>query len=78
MNKSFGFADYLVSTYCLAKLAYPLNMFGNLNKQDLGLRGKNKNIFTLVRKFKAFIRKIVLGNNGLFSMLDSISYYNSR
>jgi hypothetical protein len=51
-------ANYLVDLDWLAKLAFLVNIFGNMNDLNLSLQGPRSDIFRLSDEIMTFIKKL--------------------
>ena len=59
-DKSFPLSDVFEDTVCLSQLAYLLDIFSSLNKLNLGLQGLTINVFHVLDKINAMLKKMEL------------------
>lgn len=78
------FCRWLDDDEWIMRLAYLSDMFGQLNKLNLQMQGRNTNIIKFVDSLKAFIdklgnwkRKVAVNNVSMFERLDMILTSNS-
>ena len=83
MNKNNALADLLVDQYWLAKMAYLVDIFGMFNDLNLGLQGRDTDVFKHADKIKSFLMKKKLwrtrvgqGRIDMFSCLSGVMREN--
>lgn len=80
VNKKSALAVHLNDQLWLLKLAYLVDIFGYLNELNLGLQGKNNDLFRHIDKISAFMKKlqhwrirVVQGRMDMFACLSELS-----